>query len=119
MWSASKNLNEQLKARAALILYREKGKHGDEEIQEQVEEEDSDWDDGKDALGRVSIKVTWIYLMQNRHTANLVCSRPRKHQRTESRSRCHLQTPPQSVSESETDPSGMNHQRLQASSIEF
>ena len=60
-----------------------------------------------------------IHLMWNHHTesANLVYGRPRKRQRTGSR--CHLQSPPQSMSESETDPSGMNRQRLQASGMEF
>jgi len=47
-----------LKARAALKC-EGKTKHGDKEIQEQVEEEDGDWEDGGDASGGFSIKSTW------------------------------------------------------------
>jgi ubiquitin len=109
-WSASEKLDKQLKARAAL-----------EEIQEQVKEEDGDWEDGGDASGGVSINLLGFHLMWNYYTesANLVYGRPRKRQRTERGSRCHPQSPPQSMSESETDPSGMNRQRLQASGTEF
>ena len=53
-------MDKQLKARAALELCKEKEKHGDKEIQEQVEEEDGDWEDGGDASGGFSIKYTWI-----------------------------------------------------------
>jgi hypothetical protein len=53
-----------LKARAALKLYKGKTKHGDKEIQEQVEEEDSNWEDGdsedgRDASGGFLIKSIW------------------------------------------------------------
>jgi len=102
--SASEQLDQQLEARAALELRTKKEAQSEEEIQEQADlvAEDNDWEeDGGDS------------------SANAMHDRPRKRQRTEThsaassdgselgismRSHVHLQSLPQSMSESETDP---------------
>jgi hypothetical protein len=87
-----------------------------------------------------SVKSTLIsldYLTKHAHytgSANAMHDRPRKRQRTETHSaassdgsepgismesRVDLQSLPKSMSESETDPCGMNRQKLQASGMEI